>query len=81
MRFGRSTVVYGGSANGYVNRGGINEHSEPLSSRVGDYWGSCGHPRMERPHVWPSLVRSVRRVGDGAFGRQRQRLSARWTAW
>ncbi|HZP98791.1 MAG TPA: DUF2272 domain-containing protein [Reyranella sp.] len=44
MRFGRSTVVYGGSANGYVNRTGVNEHHEPLSSRVGDYWGSCGHP-------------------------------------
>ena len=43
-RFGRSTIVYGGSANGYVNRAGMNEHSEPLTSRVGDYWGSCGHP-------------------------------------
>jgi hypothetical protein len=43
-RFGRSTVVYGGHAGGYTNRSGLNEHSEPLSSRVGDYWGSCGHP-------------------------------------
>jgi hypothetical protein len=43
-RFGRSTVVYGGSANGYINRNGVSERSEPLSSRVGDYWGSCGHP-------------------------------------
>src|SRR5476651_1153193 len=43
-RFGRSTVVYGGSANGYTNRNGMSERSEPLSSRVGDYWGSCGHP-------------------------------------
>jgi hypothetical protein len=43
-RFGRSTVVYGGSAGGYINRAGVDEHSEPLSSRVGDYWGSCGHP-------------------------------------
>ena len=43
-RFGRSTVVYGGSANGYTNRNGVSERSEPLSSRVGDYWGSCGHP-------------------------------------
>jgi len=43
-RFGRSTVVYGGSAHGYINRSGVNEHSEPLSARVGDYWGSCGHP-------------------------------------
>src|SRR6185369_15218335 len=43
-RFGRSTVVYGGGANGHVNRAGISERSEPLSSRVGDYWGACGHP-------------------------------------
>ena len=43
-RFGRSTVVYGGHANGYINRSGMSEHSEPLNSRVGDYWGSCGHP-------------------------------------
>src|SRR6476646_10985922 len=38
-RFGRSTIVYGGSAGGYVNRNGLSERSEPLSSRVGDYWG------------------------------------------
>ena len=43
-RFGRSTVVYGGSAGGYVNRSGVDERSEPLSSRVADYWGTCGHP-------------------------------------
>ncbi len=43
-KFGRSTVVYGGSANGYTNRTGVSERSEPLASRVGDYWGSCGHP-------------------------------------
>jgi len=43
-KFGRSTVVYGGVANGYSNRNGVTERSEPLSSRVGDYWGSCGHP-------------------------------------
>lgn len=43
-KFGRSTVVYGGSANGYTNRDGVSERSEPLASRVGDYWGSCGHP-------------------------------------
>jgi len=43
-RFGRSTVVYGSAANGYGNRSGVNERSEPLASRVGDYWGSCGHP-------------------------------------
>ena len=42
--FGRSTVVYGGQANGYTNRSGVSERSEPLASRVGDYWGSCGHP-------------------------------------
>src|SRR5882757_8935567 len=43
-RFGRSTVVYGGQVNGYVNRSGVNERSEPLASKIGDYWGSCGHP-------------------------------------
>lgn len=45
-KFGRSTIVYGGqhSANGYTNRAGVTERSEPLASRVGDYWGSCGHP-------------------------------------
>ncbi len=43
-KFGRSTVVYGGNANGYTNRTGISERSEPLASRVGEYWGTCGHP-------------------------------------
>lgn len=43
-KFGRSTVVYGGHANGYTNRTGISERSEPLASRVGEYWGTCGHP-------------------------------------
>ena len=42
-KFGRSTVVYGGRANGYTNRTGISERSEPLASRVGEYWGTCGH--------------------------------------
>ncbi|MCW5735594.1 MAG: DUF2272 domain-containing protein [Enhydrobacter sp.] len=37
-------MVYGGTANGYTNRTGVSEHSEPLNSRVGDYWGNCGHP-------------------------------------
>ena len=32
-RFGRSTVVYGGQANGYVNRSGVSERSEPLASK------------------------------------------------
>src|SRR6478609_3890625 len=58
-RFGRSTVVYGGSAGGYVNRAGVNEHSEPLSSRVADYWGSCGHPE------WNGQTRG--RPWSGAF--------------
>lgn len=44
-RFGRATVVYGGQANGYTNRSGLNERSEPLNSRVGDYWGACGRPQ------------------------------------
>ncbi len=43
-RFGRSTVVYGGQVGGYVNRSGVSERSEPLSSKIGDYWGTCGHP-------------------------------------
>ena len=42
--FGRSTVVYGGQAGGYINRSGVTERSEPLTSKIGDYWGSCGHP-------------------------------------
>jgi hypothetical protein len=58
-RFGRSTVVYGGAANGYTNRAGLNEHSEPLSSRVGDYWDSCGHPE------WNGRTRG--RPWSGAF--------------
>lgn len=52
-KFGRSTVVHGAHANGYTNRNGVTERSEPLASRVGDYWGSCGHPdwngRTSRP--------------------------------
>lgn len=43
-KFGRSTVVYGGQANGYTNRTGVSERSEPLASRIGDYWGTCGKP-------------------------------------
>ena len=58
-RFGRSTVVYGGGANGYINRAGMNEHSEPLNSRVGDYWESCGHPE------WNG--RTAGRPWSGAF--------------
>jgi len=52
-RFGRSTVVYGGHAGGYVNRSGLSEHSEPLNSRVGDYWGTCGHPEWNGRTVLP----------------------------
>ena len=52
-RFGRSTVVYGGHAGGYVNRSGVKERSEPLASKIGDYWGTCGHPdwngRSDKP--------------------------------
>lgn len=58
-KFGRSTVVYGGAANGHVNRPGLSERSEPLSSRVGDYWGSCGHPE------WTGKTSS--RPWSGAF--------------
>ena len=47
-KFGRATVVYGGQANGYTNRPGMTERSEPLSSRVGEYWGACGRPQFPR---------------------------------
>ncbi len=43
-RFGRSTIVYGGHGNGYVNRSGVTERNEPLASKIGDYWGACGRP-------------------------------------
>lgn len=58
-RFGRSTVVYGGQAGGYVNRSGVSERSEPLASKIGDYWGSCGHP------TWNGRTSS--RPWSGAF--------------
>ena len=51
-RFGRSTVVYGGHAGGYVNRRGVSEGSEPLASKIGDYWGSCGHPEWTSSRPW-----------------------------
>ncbi len=85
-RFGRSTVVYGGSAGGYVNRAGVNEHSEPLNSRVGDYWGSCGHPEWNgqtkgRPWsgAFVSWVMGRSGVGPSAFppaGRHGQYLAS-----
>ena len=43
-KFGRSTVVHGATANGHINRAGVTERSEPLNSRVGNYWEACGHP-------------------------------------
>ena len=58
-RYGRATVVYGGQANGYTNRAGITERSEPLASRVGDYWGACGRPE------WNG--RTSNRPWSGAF--------------
>lgn len=58
-RFGRATVVYGGRANGYTNRSGVSERSEPLASRVGDYWGACGRPE------WNG--HTSRRPWSGAF--------------
>ena len=51
-KFGRSTIVYGGHANGYVNRNGVKEQSEPLASKIGDYWGSCGHPNWTGDKPW-----------------------------
>ena len=85
-RFGRSTVVYGGSASGYTNRNGVTEHSEPLNSRVGDYWGSCGHPEWNgrtsgRPWsgAFVSWVMAQSGVGAASFpraGRHGQYLAA-----
>lgn len=85
-RFGHSTVVYGGTANGQVNRAGVSERSEPLSSRVGDYWGSCGHPEWNgrtsgRPWsgAFVSWVMAQSGVSASAFpraGRHGQYLSA-----
>lgn len=83
-RFGRSTVVYGGHAGGYVNRAGLSEHSEPLSARVGDYWGSCGHPEWNgntRGRPWSGAFISwvMRQSGARAFpfaGRHGQYLAA-----
>lgn len=82
-RFGRSTVVYGGSANGYTNRAGVNEHSEPLSSRVSDYWGSCGHPEWNgqttsRPWSGAFVSWVMRQSGASSFpvaGRHGQYLA------
>jgi hypothetical protein len=51
-KFGRATVVHGSSANGYTNRSGITERSEPLASRIGEYWGSCGHPDWTASRPW-----------------------------
>jgi hypothetical protein len=85
-RFGRSTVVYAGTAGGYANRSGISERSEPLSSRVGDYWGSCGHPEWNgrtpgRPWsgAFVSWVMARSGVSAAAFprtGRHGQYLAA-----
>ena len=69
-KFGRSTVVYGGHANGYVNRSGVTERSEPLSSKIGDYWGSCGHPswngRSSKPWSGAFVAWTMARSGISA---------------
>ena len=69
-RFGRSTVVYGGQVGGYVNRSGVNERSEPLSSKIGDYWGSCGHPnwngRSSKPWSGAFVAWTMARSGISA---------------
>jgi hypothetical protein len=82
-RFGRSTVVYGGYANGYTNRNGVNEHSEPLNSRVSAYWGSCGHPEWNgdttsRPWSGAFVSWVMKRSGASSFpvaGRHGQYLA------
>src|SRR5262249_28090757 len=51
--FGRSTVVYGGHAGGYVNRSGGSERSGPFASKIRGYWSSCGPPDWERPTPKP----------------------------
>ena len=83
-KFGRSTVVYGASANGYTNRTGVSERSEPLASRVGDYWGSCGHPDWNgrtsgKPWSGAFVSWVMTRAGASTFppaGRHGQYLSA-----
>ena len=85
-RFGRSTVVYGGHASGYTNRNGVDERSEPLTSRVGSYWASCGHPEWngrtsDRPWsgAFVSWVMTQSGVSHSAFppaGRHGQYLAA-----
>ena len=50
-RFGRSTVVYGGAANGQINRAGMSEHSEPLNSHVD--WEGLGVEVVSRAQPWP----------------------------
>jgi hypothetical protein len=40
-RFGGELIVYGGAGG---HGGGIKETSEPLSSRIGDYWALVGRP-------------------------------------
>lgn len=82
-RFGRSTVVYGGMANGLQNRAGMSERSEPLNSRVGDYWGSCGHPEWtgrtgDRPWsgAFVSWVMTQSTSGFPAAGRHGQYLAS-----
>jgi hypothetical protein len=70
-RFGRSTVVYGGQAGGYVNRNGVSERSEPLASKIGDYWGTCGQPSWNgrtssRPWSGAFVAWTMARSGVGA---------------
>lgn len=62
-RFGRSTVVYGGRAGGYVNRSGVSEHNEPLASKIGDYWQSCGQPNSGRPWSGAFVAWAMSRSG------------------
>ena len=74
-RFGRSTVVYGGQVNGYINRTGVSERSEPLASRIGDYWGSCGHPEWNGRTSEQAVVGRVRLLGDGQVRRTAAAIS------
>ena len=74
-RFGRSTVVYGGAANGYTNRAG-DERAQRAAEQPGRrLLGKLRPSRMERPDLGPAVVRGVRVVGDDQVRRQPERFS------
>ena len=46
------------------------------TSKIGDYWGSCGHPSWNG-RIEQAVVGRVRHLDHGPFGHQRGRLPAR----